>query len=237
MDMKSAIREVRLKLSGEGVVYNDLELGRSELTQIIEFSLRELTSCIDTPAEITVPFTDVIDLSGYKIDSVMWVCRAEPRTGSIVGGGITDPFYASSVSTKPGYNASAANYSAVLRTQLNYLVAAMAQNTVQSDLAYQTNYYNKTLKVTYSGVRPNEITIFYRPVIEKVEDLPSHYWYNYVIRLAIAHAKIIIGGFRSKYTISAAPFTVNAGIGEDGKAELQAIREELRNLARGLAAR
>ena len=237
MNLKSALREIKLKLGGDGIVYNDLELGKSQLVQIVDFSLRELTSCIDTPAEITIPYQDVIDLSSYKIDAIMWVTRAEPRTGAIVGGGVTDPFYASSIATKPGTNLAGANYSAVLRTQLNYLITAMAQNIVQSDLAYQTNYYNKTLKVTYSGVRPNEITLFYRPIIESLEDLPSHYWYNYVIRLAVAHAKIIIGGIRSKFTVNSAPITVNANILEDGKAELQAVREELKDLARGLSAR
>lgn len=235
--MKSALRELKLKLGGSGIVYTDLELGRTQLTQVIEFSLRELISSIDTPAEITVPYQDIIDLSDYKIDSIMWITRAEPRTGSIVGGGVTDPFYASSVTTKPGTNTAGANYSAVLRTQLNYLVAMMAQNTVQTDLAYQTNYYNKTLKVTYSGMRPNELTIFYRPVIEKIEDLPSHYWYNYVIRLAVAHSKIIIGEIRSKFTVNAAPIQVNSGILDQGIAELAAIRDELKNLARGLAVR
>lgn len=237
MNMKSCIKEVKLKLGGSGITYLDLELGRAQLTQIVEFSLRELISCIDTPAMITVPYQDVIDLKPYKIDSIMWITRAEPRTGSIVGGGVTDPFYASSISTKPGNNLSGANYSAVLRTQLNYLVTAMAQNTVHSDLAYQTNYYDKTLRVTYSGVRPNELTIFYRPIIENIEDLPSHYWYNYVIRLAVAHSKIIIGEIRSKFSVNSAPITVNAEILEEGKAELAEIRGELKEISRGLAVR
>ena len=237
MTLKTALKELKLKLGGEGIVYNDLELGRTQFVQIIEFSLRELISCIDTPASITVPYTDNIDLSQYKIDSIMWIVRAEPRLGSIVGGGVTDPFYASSLSTKPGVNLGSANYSAVLRTQLNYLITSMAQNTVQSDLAWQTNYYTKNLQVTYSGMRPAQITIFYRPIIESVEDLPSNYWCNYLIRLAVAHSKIIIGEIRGKITVPNSPITVNAGIGEEGKAELTAIREELKDLARGLAVR
>ena len=237
MNMKTALKELKLKLGGEGIVYIDLELGRSELVQIINFSLRELISCIDTPASITIPYSDNINLSQYKIDSIMWVVRAEPKTGSIVGGGVTDPFYASSISTKPGINLGSSNYSAVLRTQLNFLITAMAQNTVQSDLAWQTNYYTKNLQVTYSGIRPNQITIFYRPIIESIEDLPSHYWYDYLIRLAVAHTKIILGEIRGKITVANSPITVNAGIGEDGKSELNKIKEELRDLARGLAVR
>ena len=237
MDMKSALREIKLKLGGSGLVYDELELGRSQLTQIVEASLRELTSKVDTPADVTVPYKEVIDISKYNIDSIMWICRSEPRLGSIVGGGVADPFYASSVSTKPGSNLASPNYSAVLRTQLNFLMTSMAQNTVQSDLAYFTNYYNKTLKVTYSGVRPNEITIFYRPIIKNIEDLPSHFWYDYVIRLAVAHSKIIIGQIRSKFTVNSAPISVNTNFLEEGKAELDKIREELADIARGLATR
>lgn len=237
MKMKSILNEIKLKLGGSGIVYNDLELGKAQLTQIVEFSLRELTSYVDVPAEVTVLYKDIIDLSKYKIDSVMWVCRAEPRPGSLVGGGIADPFYASALSTKPGVSLAGPNYSAVLRTQLNYLITSMAQNIIQTDLAYQVDYYKKTMKVTYSGMRPNEITIFYRPIIENVEDLPSHYWYNYLVRMAVAYAKIIIGEIRSKYTVNSAPITVNTQILEDGKAELNAVRDELKDLGRGLAAR
>lgn len=237
MTLKSCLKEVKLKLGGSGLVYDELEIGRAELTQIIEASLRELTSKVDTPADITIQYQEVIDISKYNIESIMWICRAEPRTGSIVGGGVTDPFYASSVSTKPGNNLAGPNYSAVLRTQLNYLMTSMAQNTVQSDLAYFTNYYNKTLRVTYSGVRPNQITIFYRPVIKNIEDLPSHFWYDYVVRLAVAHSKIIIGRIRSKFTVNSAPISVNTDILEEGKAELDKIREELADIARGLATR
>lgn len=237
MNMKSCIKEIKLKLGGAGITYTDLELGRAQLTQIVEFSLRELTSSIDTPAMVTVPYSEVIDLKPYKMDSIMWITRAEPRSGSIVGGGVTDPFYVSSISTKPGSSLAGPNYSAVLRTQLNYLVTSMAQNTVQSDLAYQTDYYNKKLMVSYSGVRPSELTIFYRPIIENIEDLPSHYWYDYVVRLALAHSKIIIGEIRSKFTVNSAPITVNANILEEGKAELAEIRAELKDLCRGLAVR
>ena len=236
MKLKAALKELKLKLGGSGIVFNDLEIGTPELTQILDFSLRELTSCIDTPAMITVPYQEIINLKSHKVDSIMWVVRAEPRTGSIVGGGVTDPVYASSLAVQPGKSASA-NYSAVLRTQLNYLVASMAQNTVQSDLAWQTDYYNKTLMVTYSGVRPSELTIFYRPIIESIEDLPSHFWYDYVIRLALAHSKVIIGNIRSKYTVQSAPIQVNTGILDEGKAELEQVRSELREIARGLAVR
>ena len=236
MDMKSCLKEVKLKLGGSGLVYDELELGRSQLTQIIEASLRELTSKVDTPADITIPYQEVIDISKYNMDSIMWICRAEPRVGSVIGGGIADPFYASSISSKPG-NMAGPNYSAVLRTQLNYLMTSMAQNTIQSDLAYFTNYYTKTLRVTYAGVRPNEITIFYRPIIKNIEDLPSHFWYDYVVRLAVAHSKIIIGQIRSKFTVNSAPITVNGNFLEEGKSELEKIREELSEIARGLATR
>lgn len=237
MNLKSAIKEVKLKLGGEGIVYNDLELGRSQFSQIVQYSLRELSSTIDVPAEVTVPYQDVIDLSKYKIDSIFWIVRAEPKLGSVPGAGVTDPFYASSIAIANNYNRAGATYSAVLRTQLNYLMASMAQNTIQSDLAWQTNYYAKTLKVTYSGIRPNELTIFYRPIIDHVEDLPSRFWYDYVIRLAVAHSKIIIGQIRSKFTVNSAPIQVNGDILADGKAELEQIRTELREICRGLAVR
>lgn len=237
MTLKSALKELKLKLGGLGIVNIDLELGKSELTTILECSLRELVNFIDVPAEITIPYQEVIDLKKLKIDSIMWVCRAEPGQGSISGAGMTDPFYSSTVAVTPGKNMAAGTYATILRTQFQFLVAKMAQNTIQTDLVYQTDYYNKTLKVSYAGMRPSEITIYYRPIIENIEDLPTYFWYDYLMRLALAHSKIILGEIRGKYAVNGSPFSVNADIGAQGQAELTKIREELDSLPKGLGAR
>ena len=80
-------------------------------------------------------------------------------------------------------------------------------------------------------MRPNQITIIYKPIVEKVEDLPSDHWTNYLIRLATAHGRIIIGQLRVKYSVPNSPMSVNGeSMLDQGKEELQEIREELKSM-------
>ena len=107
----------------------------------------------------------------------------------------------------------------------------MAQNTVQAELQYFHDLYHQTLIVSFAGSRPSYITILYRPNIKTVEDLPSPVWQQFLIRLATAHGKVIIGRIRAKYSPQGSPFTVNSEILAEGLDELKAIYEELAPLS------
>lgn len=231
-DLKSIIEQIRLQLGVTDEMNIGLELNEKDLTTVVQSSLRELTTFMDTPKIQIVLYEDAIDIKKYKIANVVNVLRATPPAGALQGVSL-DPFYLSSSGvgiTQPG----GIQTHGILQTQIQYAIRSMAQNTIQQDLDFIVDKYNQKLYVTYSGIRPNQITIIFKPVIESVEDLPSDYWVTYLIRLAVAHSKVIIGRIRSKYTVQSSPFSLGTDILGEGITELGQIREELRNLRGGV---
>ena len=95
MDMQAIKDEVLLKLTGDVV---SMELSDTTLTKIINSSLREIQRYIDTFKMITVPYTACIDLTDYKVSSVVGVRRSEGYMSAGAEGysnATMDPLYAS----------------------------------------------------------------------------------------------------------------------------------------------
>lgn len=227
MTLTGVLDEIKLNLGVTSGFKTKIELNEKDLTAIVMSSLRELTTLMDTPMITTVAFQEIIDISNLKLASVVNIMRAEAPAGTLQGVSL-DPFYLSGVTNvvQPG----TPNTHSVLQTQASYAIRSMAQRTVQEDLSWITDFYNKKLYVSFAGIRPRQITIIYKPIVESVEDLPSDYWTTFLIRLATAHGKIIIGRVRSKYAVSNVSYTVNDNILAEGLEELRAIREELKKV-------
>ena len=228
MTTKQAIDEIKFLLGQIKGLKSQIELNEDDVQQLLDLSIRELVEKIDTPSMITLPYSNVIDLSAYKIAKIDMVMRADTPYGTTEGLSY-DPFYLSN-SVAIGSQGAGGNggLNSVLQMQAQYAIRAMAQNAVQAELIHFHDLYHKTLTVSYSGQRPRQITLLYRPAIQTIEDLPSPIWASYLIRLATAHGKIIIGRIRSKYTVSGAPVTVNAEILTEGTSELDKLYEELK---------
>lgn len=228
MTTQQAIDRVKFRLGKIKGLNTRIELNDEDVGNLVQMALDELVDKVDTPSMLILPYSEIIDVKKYKISSIDLVTRAEVPYG--VSGGVSlDPFYLSSSVSVGGTAGSAgtANLNGVLQMQASYAVRAMAQNTVQAELVYFHDLYKGTLMVSYSGVKPNAISILYRPEIQCVEDLPSYVWTTYLIRLAVAHGKVIIGRWRSKYTVPNAPASVNSEILAEGLSELEKLYEEL----------
>lgn len=227
MTTAEAIKQIQFNLGKLDGIKTRLELSEKDLQQVIGNSLRELTTRVDTPAVLIVPFSSVIDLSFYKIAEIIFVMRSEPPTGVSMGAGL-DPFYMSSVAGVSQPNS--ANTHAILQTQAQYAIRAMAQNTVQAELQYMTDLYAKKMYVSYAGVQPQALSIVYKPKLEVVEDLPSDYWTTLLIQLATGHSKIVLGNLRSKYSVSNSPMQLNgAELVSQGKEEVAKVYEALKD--------
>ena len=226
MTLQATIEEIKFKLGASSGMGIKLELNNKDLTMLTQSSLRQLTTYMDTPKFVTVPFSDSIDISKLKLASVINIMRAEAPAGVMQGVSL-DPFYLSGV-TSVQTDGTVSTHG-IMQTQIQYAVRAMMQNTVQEDLSYMTDLYNKKLFVSYSGIKPTNITIIYKPIIESVEDLPSDYWVNFLIRLAVAHGKIVIGEIRTKYSVPNSPMQVNGNeLLTAGREELTTTLEELK---------
>lgn len=227
MTTAEAIKQIQFNLGKLDGVKTKLELSEKDLQQVIGNSLRELTTKMDTPAIVMVPFAPVIDLCPYKIAEIVFIMRSQAPAGVSMGAGL-DPFYMSAIGgiTTPG----TANTHTILQTQAQYAIRAMAQNTVQTELQYMTDLYAKKLYVSYAGVQPQGLTIVYKPVLETVEDLPSDHWTTILLQLATAHSKIVLGNLRSKYSVSNSPVQINGSeLVSQGKEELAKVYEQLKD--------
>jgi hypothetical protein len=226
MDMQAIKDEVMLKLTGDVL---DNELSDSTQTKIINSCLREIQRYIDTFSIITVPFSKCIDLSQYKISSVVGVRRTEAYVGDndTSGTGMVDPLYASQwqllsgVGGLAGLNDYTYNLSA-------WNTVLQIQNTISTDLAH---YYDKSANKLYINVAtniPQNITIIYIPRFDDVSQITSDYWIDILVRLAVAQSKIIVGRVRSKFKQTNALWTLDGDtLLQEGTTELEAIRSHL----------
>ena len=229
MTTEQAVERVKFRLGETHGLRTKIELDDKDVLKLVEMSIDELVAKVDTPSMLILPYADIIDVKKYNIASIDFVTRAEVPYG--VSDGVSlDPFYLSN-SVMVGDNTAAASLASVMQTQAMYAIRAMAQNTVQAELQYFHDLYHQTLIVSFAGSRPSYITILYRPNIKTVEDLPSPVWQQFLIRLATAHGKVIIGRIRAKYSPQGSPFTVNSEILAEGLDELKAIYEELAPLS------
>lgn len=227
MDMQAIKEEVRLKLTGDVV---SMELSDATLTKIVNSSLREIQRYIDTFRMVTVPYKECIDVSAYKMSSVTGVRRADTyMSASSETNNALDPMYASQWMLLSG----AGNLGKLSEYTSNFAAwnsLLQLRNTVSTDMSF---YYNKSEERVYinsSCGHPSEVTIIYIPRIEDVSEITSDYWQDVLVRLSVANTKIALGRVRTKFKQSNALWSLDGDqILEDGTAELNALRQELKD--------
>lgn len=228
MDMQMVKDEVLLKLTGYVV---SMELSDATLTQIINSSLREVQRYIDTFKMITVPYSSCIDVSEYKVSSVVGVRRAEgymansPSSSSAT----MDPLYASQWQLLSGIGNVgyikdyAANFAA-------WNTLLQIRNTISTDMSFYFNKSENKVYVNVSTGQPKHITLIYIPRLEDVSEITSDYWQDILIRMSVALTKVTVGRVRTKFKQSNALWTLDGDqILEEGNTELAALRQELKD--------
>lgn len=228
MDMQAVKDEVLLKLTGDVV---SIELSDAALTKVINSALREVQRYIDTFRMITVPFKECIDVSEYKVSSVIGVRRTEGYVANTTSenGSNMDPMYASQWMLLSGVGniGHISDYASNLAAWNSML---QIRNTVSTDLAH---YYDKSQEKLYINVSsglPRSVTIIYIPRINDVSEITSDYWQDILVRMSVAIAKITVGRVRTKFKQSNALWTLDGDqILEDGNNELTNLRQELKD--------
>lgn len=228
MDMQMIKDEVLLKLTGNVV---SMELSDTTLTQIINSALREVQRYIDTLKLITIPYSECIDLSTYKVSAVIGVRRAEGYMSAATAnsGATSDPLYASQWMLLSGIGniGHISTYASNLAAWNSML---QIRNTMSTDLAFYFDKSDNKLYVNISAGKPDNITIMYVPRIQDVSEITSDYWQDVLIRLSVAIAKVTVGRVRTKFKQSNALWTLDGDqILEEGSAELVALRQELKD--------
>ena len=225
MDMQAIKDEVLLKLTGNVL---STELSDTTLTQVINSALREVQRYIDTLKMVTVPYSSCIDVTEYKVSSVVGVRRSEGYVSSD-NAGMSDPLYASQWMLMSGFGnvGYINNYASNLAAWNSML---QIRNTLSTDMAFFFSKPDNKLYVNVSSSTPTKITILYVPRFEDVSEITSDYWQDVLVRMSVAIAKVTVGRVRTKFKQSNALYTLDGDqILEEGNTELTNLRQELKD--------
>ena len=225
MTMQEIIGEVKLELTG-GIL--EIELDDNHLEQIVNKAVREVQRYIDSTQLMTVPFARCIDLADSNVSSVSRVFRVNAYGTDYYQQGMSvDPFYLQQFALFTNganiynLNSWALNYGA-------WTTIGQIRNTISTDLALKFDKQGDKLYINCQD-EPQLITIEYVPKFMDVEQIKSDYWIDILVRLSVALTKQILGRIRTKYTSTNTLWALDgAQMLEEGNAELDAIREQLR---------
>lgn len=227
--------EIKLKLTGDLL---ETELDDETIHKIIKSALRELQRYITDTKLITIPFSRCINLSEISepdepdrkinVSSVVTVYRtSDLANGEGSGGGTTDPMQVAQWQLLSGMG-NFTNFQNAIYNYGSWTTLQQIRNTTSTDLAFRYDKASNKLYINISEGTPANITVEYIPVYTSVEDIPSEYWIDMLMRLSIALTKVTLGRIRTRYSQSNALWTGDGDIIlQEGKDELNSLREML----------
>jgi hypothetical protein len=205
--------EIAFQLGGSVL---DLEIA-NDLPRCVNRAFREIKRYITTPAYMTLPWNsnnggNRISLKDKNVYSIINVMRPNSYNSLTVNS--LDVF------------GLAQSYSAVtnLNAYMNRMLRLQQMNTISTDLDFVWDAHTKELYVTMNPPYTNQITIAYVPDYQSVEEITEVYWVDFILKLATAYAKQVLGRIRSKYTLNSAQY------GLDGDTLLAEAKEEINEI-------
>ena len=203
--------EISFQLGGSVV---DLEIEKN-LARCVNRAFREIKRYVTTPAYMTLPYNagsgagGTLNLKEHNVYSVINVMR--PSSYNSLSMNTLDVF---------GLNQT---YSAVtnMNAYMNRMLRLQQINTISTDLDFIWDAHDKKLSVTMNPPYTNQVTIQYIPDYQSVEEITEVYWVDFILKLATAYAKQVIGRIRSKYTLNSAQYNL------DGETLIAEAKEEI----------
>ena len=221
MQMQAYVDEIKLSVSG-GIL--KLEIGDEVIQQIVNSAMRELQRYICSTKIVTIPYSDCIDLTKYKPNSVVRVYRS--KTIGNASENTMDPLQIGMwqmCSTGSMYN-----FNDYVNNYASWTTLQQINNSLSTDLSW---YYEDAMKRLYINTTMNpgqEITVEYVPRFDSVEEITSDYWIDILMRLAKGLTKVTLGRIRSRFNQSNALWTQDGEtMLSEGQQELSEIRAHL----------
>lgn len=202
---------VKLQL-GASVVTVEIE---EQIPTIVNMAFTELKTYITDIETLTLPYSNVIDLSEHKINNIAYVMRGQNSEGL---GSAMDVMYL--------YSRLGSMGTYTLTDYSNTLLAIQAKNTMATDLDFYFDKRNDKLYLYCNRTLPATVTLVYTPEYTSVEEIIEPFWQNYLKRLSLAQTKEILGRVRGKYTLNSATYNLDA---DQLLAEAQNELAEIRN--------
>jgi len=222
MEASWYIDQIKFEITG-GVL--ESELDDEGYKKIIDMTLQEINRYYDETRFITIPASSCIDLEKYKdINTVSRVYRKDGfGNSSEEVTSFTDPTQVQLFSLGSSYYSN--RYASNL---IAYSTMQSVLSTTSTDLNFFQDKTANKLYINFTGGAPEQITLEYVPELRDVNQISSDYWINIFTRLATAHAKVITGRIRKKFTQSNALWSLDTDILTEGQEELNTLRETLR---------
>lgn len=212
------IEDIKISL-GHPVV--DIELEDNVIGKLVDKAFKEVSRYITETRFVTIPYsTSGIDVSEYKINSIVQIFRSENPSGV---NNLADVYSlaAMNVSGSPSSNPLLSDY--IYRTQMNQV-----KSTITTDLDFTFDKEDQKLYINTYYPRPSKVTLAYIPEFKDVSEIREQYWVNFILRLALALTKEVLGRVRSKYELSSSLYKLDGNqLVAEGIAERDAIRQEL----------
>lgn len=197
----------------------DIE-SKHQAEEVVEMAFNELKSYIADTETLTLPYSQVIDVSEYKINNVVYLMRGKNVSGP---GGFQDIMYIYSRTAAFGTSYSLADYSRTLLAQQN-------RNALATDLDFHFDKRENKLYVYAQQPIPTHVTLVYTRDYEDVSEIIEPYWQNMLKRLSLAMMKEVLGRIRGKYNLNSATYSLDADkLLAESQAELAEIRTYLNN--------
>ena len=224
--MQAYLDEIKLEVTG-GIL--ELEVDDSTLMKVVNSALREIQRYICSTRLITLPYSKCMDLSGYKINAITRVFRAN-SDANIENNGTysTDPLQLSFYQLASGGNMY--NLNDFVSRYASWNTLQQMSNTLSTDLLYYYEDAEKKLYINTTMPIGNHVSIEYVPRFDNVEEVTSDYWIDILMKLSKASTKVILGRIRGRYKQSNALWTSDAEeMLQQGQAELAEIRQHLQS--------
>ena len=204
------------KILGASMV--NIELA-NDIPFFVDCAFKEIKNHITDIQTMTLPYSEVIDLTGKKVANVVYLMRGRNTTGP---GGFQDVMYI--------YSRQSALNTYTLTDYARYLLVQQNKSMLGTDLDFHFDKRNEKLYVYAQQALPTNITLVYTPDYDEVDEITEPFWQDLIRRLALAMVKEAIGRVRSKYDLGSSTYKLDGDkLLAEAQQEEAEIREYLRN--------
>ena len=196
MKMSEYVDDISFQLGG-GILVVEIE---SNLPKCVNKAFRELKRYFTTPRYKTVPYSNTIDCSEYGVYAIINVMRSGPIYGTNIGDLTGLDVFSTAASAITSIDTSA--YETVLQK-------IQIRNTMSTDLDFIWEPETKKLRLNVNPPFPTMVTLNYIPDYKDVEEVTEPFWEDFILKLATAYAKIILGRIYSKYKVNSSQYEMN----------------------------
>ena len=216
MKMSEYVDDISFQIGG-GILNVEIE---GSLPKCVNKAFREIKRYISTPHYKTVAFSNTIDCSDMGVYTIINVMRATPIYGTNIGDLTGLDVFSAAASAMTSVDTSA--YETVLQK-------IQIRNTMSTDLDFIWEPSTKLLRLNVNPPFPVYVTLNYIPEYTDVEQITEPFWEDFILKLATAYAKIVLGRIYTKYTVKSSQYEMNGqGLLEEGNKERDEIISYLR---------